>query len=824
MEAKKYVIFMLALAFIPALVFGYSNKTTHPFLTGEAIKLFENTTGQQLSETEKSAIKNGSIEEDNGVRWLEHFYDPVNNRGLFNDRFDTSKKWAIGQSRVKNGFSWDDAIYDYVYGDKTKGLNILGHVIHLLEDKTVPEHTRDDPHPMRSTYESYTKNLNSVLTGELVALNSIEDYFDQAASFTNANFFSDDTILKDYQNPKIAKEINSNISGHTWGINNLGIKIIDIKREIKKDTGDVYNFYSLTDFDNQIMADYWSTLGPKAVGYSAGVIKLFFAEVEKEKQTGALREARRPWWEKLIDVAKARIDQTLATVSLSSRGESDVPTEPSGNDDNQTEPTTDESVQPPIQTPAEKIAELEARLRELRQQLETLIGANQTAVLSVIGSTNSVLVSAGGETIDITEPVSSTTEELPTGLPAPTITSPADFLTPFTTTTITFSGTASASTTQVFVPEMNNASTTVGEDQSWTLTISFTTLGTTTINFLATDGLLVSEATPVTLAIAEEPVRQIFLESSDCDQNFTDSADGHCLILGSKTQTTLSWRISDSQEYSYKLYRFAENWTDYNQRPINPNNKVLLATGGSDFVLNKNDSADLAGLLLEAYDGEGNLIASTTKDLWFLTRGPIYLSEIGWAPTTTEPAGAVGDEWIELAHNFPFALNLAGLKIKSADGQIDVTLPSTPFERALNIWTYNYYLIERNNDGVISDISADLVIPFSATDDGATDLLTDTGGFKLKLIREKGDGEEIIDETPTFDRQCQSLPTGQVCWPDPTSAGNSIERKQEYKSGLNLNNWQYHRPDKERYGLDRQGREIYGTPRQKNTLEFLSLF
>ena len=32
-------------------------------------------------------------------------------------------------------------------GDKAYGLEALGHVLHLLEDATVPDHTRNDPHP-----------------------------------------------------------------------------------------------------------------------------------------------------------------------------------------------------------------------------------------------------------------------------------------------------------------------------------------------------------------------------------------------------------------------------------------------------------------------------------------------------------------------------------------------------------------------------------------------------------------------------------------------------------------------------------------------------
>jgi hypothetical protein len=401
MEVKRYVkIVALMLALYPALVFGYSDDITHPILSREAIKLFETSVGQTFSATEKQVIINGTVEEDSGVRWLEHFYDPINNRGLSNGRFATSKQWAHGQNSVGNDYTWETAIYDYAYGNKQQGLKALGHILHLLQDKTVPDHTRDDAHPLGCTYESYAKTqTNLFVPASPIYLNSIDDYFDQAANFSNSNFFSDDTILTYYVNPKIEKEnweVLSNGTEVNFGSNNLG-KLTLIKR-YRNNEGVLNTEYSLSDTDNKVMADYWATLAPKAVGYSAGAIKLFFDEVEKEKLSGELKKARTPWWEKLLELAKIRVDQTLASVGLALDRAQD---ETRGGETGQTLGTTTDSQIENLptgergQTRQEQLAELQVRLRHLRAELEALTGQSEQSILPVIRSVNNVLSSAG---------------------------------------------------------------------------------------------------------------------------------------------------------------------------------------------------------------------------------------------------------------------------------------------------------------------------------------------------------------------------------------------------------------------------------------------
>src|SRR3989344_3580850 len=72
---------------------AYGDQTTHPDLTREIISFYELSTGKKLSEEQKQWVIQGSIDEDFAPRWLNHFYDPILDRGL-----DTSVLFVNGYS------------------------------------------------------------------------------------------------------------------------------------------------------------------------------------------------------------------------------------------------------------------------------------------------------------------------------------------------------------------------------------------------------------------------------------------------------------------------------------------------------------------------------------------------------------------------------------------------------------------------------------------------------------------------------------------------------------------------------------------------------
>src|SRR3990167_7000643 len=91
---KLFSFFGIFLAF-PIFIFAYSEKTTHPALTDEIVDLFNLYYPKlKLTDEEKELLKKASTNEDSGVRYLYHFYDPVYNRGLWGTQL-SSKDWAF---------------------------------------------------------------------------------------------------------------------------------------------------------------------------------------------------------------------------------------------------------------------------------------------------------------------------------------------------------------------------------------------------------------------------------------------------------------------------------------------------------------------------------------------------------------------------------------------------------------------------------------------------------------------------------------------------------------------------------------------------------
>ena len=224
----------------PAL--AYDQNSTHPALTSEAVNFYNlNFPNNKITEREKELMIKGAIEEDTGQRPINHFYDPLRDEGWFGYR--SSKVWAMSsaaQQERKNyyavsgllsdkisdrdpaDFSYERALLDYARGDRERAFEAFGHVMHLLEDSNVPEHTRNDTHlPINHTtgspYETAMAKWspdNFDVAGKLyksknkpIILHSLNDYFNSIALYSNNYFFSEDTIFNDkYILPKVYSE------------------------------------------------------------------------------------------------------------------------------------------------------------------------------------------------------------------------------------------------------------------------------------------------------------------------------------------------------------------------------------------------------------------------------------------------------------------------------------------------------------------------------------------------------------------------------------------------------------------------------------------
>ncbi|MGH7377263.1 MAG: hypothetical protein ACREKK_07590, partial [Candidatus Methylomirabilales bacterium] len=180
-------------------------------------------------------LDRGARDEDdtlstNFARYRNHFYDPVNNRGLdatgplgLPIRGERAPDWALEdrQEFSTQNFSYRDArqafftaLTEGAPGDREAALartfEMLGHIIHLVQDMASPPHTRNDMHGgfgfgAESLYERYLndprvrRRLN--FNGTPVRFDLPRHYWTTAdgrglADFVNRNFVSEGTNFR----------------------------------------------------------------------------------------------------------------------------------------------------------------------------------------------------------------------------------------------------------------------------------------------------------------------------------------------------------------------------------------------------------------------------------------------------------------------------------------------------------------------------------------------------------------------------------------------------------------------------------------------------
>ena len=331
MNQRKLILFFLVflLSFSARQVLAY-NLDTHAYLTDEAINLYNrNFPNNPISGDFKDYLLDGSRREDDNIRSMNHFYDPVNDTGLRTSigTWEESKNWAddsanqnslkykvptaiasilsaiesgkISDISTESDFTWRKAVDYYANGEKEKAFFILGHILHLIEDTSVPEHTRDDLHLNDSPYENWTDqfklqnkdpNLSARLSGKApIQLSNLSSYFDELAIYSNNNFYSKNTIglTSGYKSPE--PDYFSDCGDYVCGIKSddsgdykILIKKRGLLNNIYSSNTETSIFLDKTGGD-VIMKDYWFRLSTKAVQYSAGVINLFIKEAEAAK-------------------------------------------------------------------------------------------------------------------------------------------------------------------------------------------------------------------------------------------------------------------------------------------------------------------------------------------------------------------------------------------------------------------------------------------------------------------------------------------------------------------------------------------------------------
>lgn len=326
--SKKFI--SCVLVSLPVLLFSpvthaYDGITTHPMLTDEIVDFYNLTHhGQELSAEVRTWIIEGSQLEDTPPRWVNHFYDPISGEGWTGEKVGTIAPLAVrmfaqfglAQGKPLSTNTWvnDDlrqSDYARYAGDKTwkKALDFsatdnmreayvaLGHTLHLLEDMSVPDHTRNDTHaPLGSLgdegspFEAYLSikkektNLGKKLANakeQAVQKNSIEEYINSLALYSNKYFFSKDTISDPkYKFPKIIDEIGQFGYGEdeTGGI----FPIVEVKKA-KQENLSFKKIYLIEKTNTDILDSYFLRLSRQVVLHGAGAIELFFKQAEDAK-------------------------------------------------------------------------------------------------------------------------------------------------------------------------------------------------------------------------------------------------------------------------------------------------------------------------------------------------------------------------------------------------------------------------------------------------------------------------------------------------------------------------------------------------------------
>ncbi len=288
---KNIVLLVLVLfLFSSDKALTYDNLIVHPKLSRKASGIYnQNFPNQKLSSEEVNWIVEGTIAEDTDPRYLNHFYNPKTGRGLNDGVFSghSAKWWAYNQKSISGDYSVPKILENYKEGNKKRAYQGIGHILHLIQDMSVPAHVRNDAHPEGDPFEGWLKQHNPISEDKLsfLEVNDIREIFNSLALFTNNNFFSKDTIDVNEKNlaefKKIEKKVNNKITVYyVKEIDGQDCRILYLKNP-----DSIISSYGIAG-DVYVNFDYWQQLYPKAIGYSAGAIDYLKKEFKKIDESG----------------------------------------------------------------------------------------------------------------------------------------------------------------------------------------------------------------------------------------------------------------------------------------------------------------------------------------------------------------------------------------------------------------------------------------------------------------------------------------------------------------------------------------------------------
>ncbi len=869
----KIVILTIVLLFLSGVShasFAYSPNNTHPDLTKEMAELYNLLEKEHtFSQNEVDWMKEGAENEDKPARWINHFYDPIHKMGWDGSNFGNLSKeeglaqgeslapmkllpsveWVVNQeyqsaygSQYGNR-TWQRALHSYIDGDEKEAFVTLGHILHLIEDLSVPDHTRNDPHSgmfgdTSSPYEDYAKeysNSNTLLVAEklflekntLMNFNKIQDAFEYMADYSNSSFFSADTINNDdYEEPNIDNLIMLDKDEVTI--------LYDAKKqiylsEVKKKIEGIG-----MSIDNKafVLPSYIDHLFPKAVLVGASIIDLFFKEVEKYKENPESLEPLVPdSQESMVQTIKKSpkivvlnvvnfTDNAIVGVKIVAQNAKDkIAKSVSGItgaianffsilpfinnlDLNHTAIVVKalDSPKKPVKLIVKTkpiVVEIEPKVEDMEKNDEVIVGDKDIE-----------------RQYNLNTETSTTTEKTPMEIYEFEII-PAN--TPF------FGGGGGGVKTSEVIEttETTNVSQSIAPDSPSIISPASSGL------YFATSTITFSGTASSTLVI-----------SSDYSSATTtaDSGEEWELTLSNFTEGTTTIKFvatnsnnlaSDQTEISVVVDTTSPSLSSFSILQCDNSLVTSMCLSGGD-TLNlywTSTSTDISyysiikdgtsiatttsttssqtlsngtySMTLVAYDSAGNSATSSSQSVEIYTM-PIVINEIAWSGTASSSA----DEWIELYNRTGYTIDLSNVIIVANDEVPYINLSNT-------IVANGFYLIERGDD-TATNVSADLAVTFSYGLSNTTE--------QLSVVHSLGNqASTTLDSTPIT-----SSCSGAWCAGTASSDYKSMERIDKDTSGVDSTNWASNNTYTKN-GADIGGNAINGTPRARNSTSLLSI-
>ena len=211
---------------------------THKFVINTAIDKLD----IPLFKKYRKQILSGSVKADFSL-WhlclggITHFYDPLKEKGyfLFRNAKQQGKKF------------FNKAIINYEKGKLKKSMIYLGIAVHLLEDTSIPSHTKVKMHLPSLFQDSLEGFMNKNL--ELIKIyignvkiaikDSLDEYYDDLAM-----------VSKDFKNKRV-------------GFFPFLLRIIGVKKQSKKE-----------------LIKQTKELGPLAISYTMGILNRFYDQIK----------------------------------------------------------------------------------------------------------------------------------------------------------------------------------------------------------------------------------------------------------------------------------------------------------------------------------------------------------------------------------------------------------------------------------------------------------------------------------------------------------------------------------------------------------------